>query len=310
MKIWCCLWFIDDGEDGNNREGTMKEGFLANVDDIEGNIVNDGDGEASAVSLNRTVNGQRQGDETLLPFQENFTSMRYGGNWVDPMWRHSVVWLRSSLGETSSSASATVEDSDHRDSHHKRAKFDTFHHEGTSNNGVFYHNSMLNNGSDAHPFDDNGGKDEEDEGELRGAGFEIRMDLTDDLLHMVFSFLDHRNLCNAAMVCRQWRSASAHEDFWRCLNFEKRDISLEQFDDMCRRYPNATEVNLIGTPSMNHLVMKAVYSLRNLEALTLGKGQIGDAFFSMQIPINHDRLCDLKVTKMPCDAVYPSGAHY
>ncbi|KAK8509178.1 hypothetical protein V6N13_062233 [Hibiscus sabdariffa] len=269
--------------------------------------------------LNRTVNGQRQGDETLLPFQENFTSMRYGGNWVDPMWRHSVVWLRSSLGETSSSASATVEDSDHRDSHHKRAKFDTFHHEGTSNNGVFYHNSMLNNGSDAHPFDDNGGKDEEDEGELRGAGFEIRMDLTDDLLHMVFSFLDHRNLCNAAMVCRQWRSASAHEDFWRCLNFEKRDISLEQFDDMCRRYPNATEVNLIGTPSMNHLVMKAVYSLRNLEALTLGKGQIGDAFFHaltdcsmlrslgvndailgdgvQEIPINHDRLCDLKVTK-------------
>ncbi|KAK8991560.1 hypothetical protein V6N11_062566 [Hibiscus sabdariffa] len=317
MKIWCCLWFIDDGEDDYKREGTMKEGFLANVDDIEGNIVNDGDGEASAgltVSLNRTVNGQRQGDEVLLPFQENFTSMRYWGSWVDPMWRHSVVCSRSSLGETSSSASATVEDSDHRDSHHKRAKV-----EGTSNNGVFYHNSMLNNGSGAHLFDDNGGKDEEDEGGLRDADFEIRMDLTDDLLHMVFSFLDHRNLCNAAMVCRQWRSASAHEDFWRCLNFESRDISLEQFDDMCRRYPNATEVNLIGTPSMNHLVMKAVYSLRNLEALTLGKGHIGDAFFHaltdcsmlrsldvndailgdgvQEIPINHDWLCDLKVTK-------------
>lgn len=44
----------------------------------------------------------------------------------------------------------------------------------------------------------------------------------------VFSFLDHRNLCHAAMVCRQWRAASAHEDFWRCLNFEYRNISLEQ----------------------------------------------------------------------------------
>ena len=116
---------------------------------------------------------------------------------------------------------------------------------------------MLNNGSDGHPFDDNGGKDE---GGLRAEDFEIRMDLTDDLLHMVgnlnyytfilvfitcilfhfiepfgcfpyfqvFSFLDHRNLCHAAMVCRQWQAASAHEDFWRCLNFENRNISLEQ----------------------------------------------------------------------------------
>ncbi|KAA3477292.1 F-box/LRR-repeat protein 15-like isoform X3 [Gossypium australe] len=89
-------------------------------------------------------------------------------------------------------------------------------------------------------------------------------------------------------------------------------------EDMCQRYPNATEVNLSGTPII-HLVMKAVYSLRNLEALTLGKGQLGDAFFHaltecsmlrsldvndailgdgvQEIPINHDRLCDLKLTK-------------
>lgn len=46
--------------------------------------------------------------------------------------------------------------------------------------------------------------------------------------YQVFSFLDHINLCRAAIVCRQWRAASAHEDFWRCLNFENRNISLEQ----------------------------------------------------------------------------------
>ncbi|KVI01479.1 F-box domain, cyclin-like protein [Cynara cardunculus var. scolymus] len=57
---------------------------------------------------------------------------------------------------------------------------------------------------------------------------ENKMDLTDDLLHMVFSFLDHINLCKAAKVCRQWRTASTHEDFWRFLNFEDRNISPQQ----------------------------------------------------------------------------------
>ncbi|GKC58617.1 F-box/LRR-repeat protein 15-like protein [Tanacetum coccineum] len=60
---------------------------------------------------------------------------------------------------------------------------------------------------------------------------EIRMDLTDDLLHLVLSFLDHDNLCRAAKVCRQWRVASAHEDFWRSLNFENRNISPQQYDN-------------------------------------------------------------------------------
>lgn len=45
----------------------------------------------------------------------------------------------------------------------------------------------------------------------------------------VFSFLNHMDLCRAALVCRQWRAASAHEDFWKCLNFENRiNISIEQ----------------------------------------------------------------------------------
>lgn len=30
------------------------------------------------------------------------------------------------------------------------------------------------------------------------------------------------------MVCRQWRAASVHEDFWRFLDFENRNISVEQ----------------------------------------------------------------------------------
>ncbi|KAB2024586.1 hypothetical protein ES319_D06G096500v1 [Gossypium barbadense] len=325
----------------------MKEGFLANADDIEENIVNDGDEEAPAsvtvapdrfaFSLNRTLNSRRQRDETFLLFEEMSAAMRCGGNWVDAKWLPLVGCSRPSQGETSASASTAVEDSDYHDSHHKRAKVYTVYHESTSyslapreynnnqcssissNKGVFYHNFMLNSGSDGHRFDGNGGKDEENEGDLRAEDSEIRMDLTDDLLHMVFSFLDHRNLCNSAMVCRQWRSASAHEDFWRCLNFENRSISLEKFEDMCQRYPNATEVNLSGTPISHLLVMKAVYLLRILEALTLGKGQLGDAFFHaltecsmlrsldvndailgdgvQEILINHDRLCDLKLTK-------------
>ncbi|KAF7830416.1 F-box/LRR-repeat protein 15-like [Senna tora] len=144
------------------------------------------------------------------------------------------------------------------------------------------------------------------------------MDFTDDLLHMVFSFLDHPDLCKAAGVCRQWRAASAHEDFWRCLNFEDRNITVGQFADMCTRYPNATAVRVSG-PSIHWLVMEAISSLRNLEAITLGRGTIVDNFFHaltncsmlkrlhindatlgngiQEIPINHDRLCHLQLTK-------------
>lgn len=125
---------------------------------------------------------------------------------------------------------------------------------------IFYQDFMWNSGGDENPFDSTGGKeDEDDNGASKTEDLEIRMDLTDDLLHMVnaisflqvllhfpffpdsyvlsfcssflpqvFSFLDYVDLCRAAMVCRQWRAASAHEDFWRCLNFENRKISLEQ----------------------------------------------------------------------------------
>ncbi|XP_039066356.1 F-box/LRR-repeat protein 15-like [Hibiscus syriacus] len=239
--------------------------------------------------------------------------------------------------ESSASAPTAIEDSESHDSYHKRPKVYSGFHESSScpvigryyninqgssnssNNGIFDHNFILNGGSDEFSFSGNDEIGEKHEGGLREEDFEIRIDLTDDLLHMVFSFLDHCNLCHASMVCRQWRSVSAHEEFWRCLNFENRNISLEQFEDMCQRYPNATEVNLSGTRNMHLLAMRAVSSLRNIEALTLGRGQLGDAFFHalvecsmlrsldvndaflgngvQEIAINHDRLCDLKVTK-------------
>lgn len=58
--------------------------------------------------------------------------------------------------------------------------------------------------------------------------FNILIVLFCNFVFQVFSFLDHINLCGAARVCKQWRSASAHEDFWKCLNFENRNISMEQ----------------------------------------------------------------------------------
>ncbi|KAJ6914753.1 hypothetical protein NC651_016894 [Populus alba x Populus x berolinensis] len=262
-------------------------------------------------------------------------------------------WL--GRGENSGSSSAVAEAAGSgnggrdRDSHNKRAKVYSYsndcqyaalmasdagnstssadRHLGLSqsssipsNNEIFYHNFMWNNNSDDNPVDSNGARDDgDDSGTSKSEDLEVRMDLTDDLLHMVFSFLDHINLCRAAMVCRQWRAASAHEDFWRCLNFENRNISVEQFEDMSRRYPNATEVNIYGAPAIHLLVMKALFSLRNLETLTVGKGQLGDPFFGalgdcimlkslnvndatlgsgiQEIPINHDRLCHLQLTK-------------
>ncbi|XP_058108585.1 F-box/LRR-repeat protein 15-like isoform X2 [Magnolia sinica] len=151
----------------------------------------------------------------------------------------------------------------------------------SENEMVLYHN-LMSNDPDARKAMDSTEEVDDD-----GDGFnisnmedlEVRMDLTDDLLHMVFSFLKHIDLCRAARVCRQWRSASSHEDFWRCLNFENRNISSLQFADMCHRYPNATEVNILGAPAIDVLVMEAMVSLRNIEVLILGKGQLSDAFF-------------------------------
>nr|XP_024377895.1 F-box/LRR-repeat protein 15-like isoform X3 [Physcomitrium patens] len=109
---------------------------------------------------------------------------------------------------------------------------------------------------------------------------EARMDLTDDLLHKVFSFLRDVDLCQAGKVCRQWRVASTHEDFWKSLNFESRQVTHQQVTVLCARYPKATELNLKGCPCVDEvLVHQAMVSLRNLKVLTLGRGFLSDGFF-------------------------------
>lgn len=124
--------------------------------------------------------------------------------------------------------------------------------QGSFKNEFHYLSPVLNDGKSENVIDSSNGRDIRDG--------EVRMDLTDDLLHMVmisffvlvvspspyspppcfwycsswwkvFSFLDHINLCQAAKVCRQWRTASAHEDFWKRLNFENRNLSLEQCEN-------------------------------------------------------------------------------
>ncbi|RHN77086.1 putative F-box domain, leucine-rich repeat domain, L domain-containing protein [Medicago truncatula] len=135
-------------------------------------------------------------------------------------------------------------------------------------------------------------------------------------LHIVFSYLDQTNLCRAARVSKQWRTVSTHEDFWMNLNFENRNISEEQCE--LERYPNATSLSISG-PTIDLLVMKAMSLLRKLEVLTLGRGQIGDAFFVVlpdcsmlrelyiddstlgnsipEISVVHERLCHLELIK-------------
>ncbi|KAI4337187.1 hypothetical protein L6164_015633 [Bauhinia variegata] len=356
MKIWCCLCFNeeDEEEDNHNRPESMREkGIFGNQDLPDDTFENDEDhpvGTAAPLSLAAI---DREHDEQLRLFEEMVRAVRVGAfaSWSNTGPRTS----RRSEGE-SSSASANVTPvldggaEDSRDSYHKRAKvhsnFDECHYvtPASSNTGKSiayadcrdYDNNpsssvRSNNDTcyDAFTFMASGQEnnfepgcvkenDTDDSDILKVEDLEVRMDLTDDLLHMVFSFLDHPNLCKAAGVCRQWRAASAHEDFWRCLNFEDRNISVEQFEDMCRRYPNATAMNISG-PAIHLLVMKAISSLRNLEVLTLGKGLIGDTFFHaladcavlkrlnindatlgngiQEIPINHDRLCHLQLTK-------------
>ncbi|CAK9168656.1 unnamed protein product [Ilex paraguariensis] len=260
------------------------------------------------------------------------------------------VNLKLGLGEESSSAAAGLdrENCDH-DSHNKRPKVHSFSLDwgssfasgmcshgngysfhGTDNNtnqssfenGIHYLSPMYDGRGSDNLFDSCNGTDDEgvNYDTSRTDDTTVQMDLTDDLLHMVLSFLDHIDLCRAARVCQQWRAASAHEDFWRFLNFENRSISVQQFEDMCLRYPNATAVNIYGVPAVHSLVMKTVSSLRNLEVLTLGKGQLGETFFQaltdchmlksltineaalgsggiQEIPIYHDRLRHLQIVK-------------
>lgn len=336
------------GNEGN------PEGRVGNDDDPEG--AEQLGLPASPLGLDR--DRDREEAEQLRMFEDAVVAMRGGGvdsaHWDGTVREGalSIPWTRIARcfeGESSSASVETAVEDHDRDLHNKRAKVHSDFHEypfttvvssnagissssadrdyhislGSSfpsTNQMFYHTLTMNDGGGKNSSESSDGKDDEgdESGSPKMEDFEVRMDLTDDLLHMVFSFLDHSTLCRAARVCRQWRAASAHEDFWRCLNFENRNISVEQFEDMCRRYPNATEVNISGA-AIHLLVMKAVYSLRNLEVLTLGRGQLGDTFFNalsdcyllkrlnvndanlgnsiQEIPINHDSLRHLQLTK-------------
>uniref|UniRef100_A0ACD5TPF6 Uncharacterized protein n=1 Tax=Avena sativa TaxID=4498 RepID=A0ACD5TPF6_AVESA len=148
---------------------------------------------------------------------------------------------------------------------------------------------------------------------------EIRMDLSDDLLHLIFSFLCQKDLCKAGAACKQWQTSSVHEDFWKCLKFENTRISLQNFVNICRRYQNVTSLNLSGVMEAEALVMNAITFLRHLKTLTMGKGQLGDFFFQalsecpllntltvsdaslgsgiQEVTVNHDGLCELQIVK-------------
>ncbi|XP_030538418.1 F-box/LRR-repeat protein 15 [Rhodamnia argentea] len=349
MRTWCCCLWLCIGEDmGGEAKSSAARGW--NSED-EADSENGDDYADLAVKLGFPDDNE----EHMTLLQEMEMAMNAGDD-SDVLGRgrsrESRGLGRSSgraAGESSGSvcgaaAAAAAQERDH-DWHHKRAKVHTDARESnsaTSSLGIYpeghfnlyrdfsasalkgeplYVTSMLDNIDYAYHIVSRDGIDNvsDVDGEAKTEDIEVRMDLTDDLLHMVFSFLNHMALCRAARVCRQWRVASAHEDFWKCLNFENRNISIEQFEDMCRRYPNAAEVNITGPSPIHLLVMKAVSSLRNLEALTLGKGQLGDTFFYalsdcnllkslnvtdatlgngiQEIPINHDRLRHLQLIK-------------
>lgn len=59
----------------------------------------------------------------------------------------------------------------------------------SANSEMLCHNFVWNKGGDDNSIDSNGGKDGEDEsGTSQVEDLEVRMDLTDDLLHMVHYF--------------------------------------------------------------------------------------------------------------------------
>ncbi|CAI9095930.1 OLC1v1031969C1 [Oldenlandia corymbosa var. corymbosa] len=348
MRIWCfsCFGGGEDNKDFDQREyflgeemseGNLEgdklvlpEGFGVDFDpwvEDSGPELQDGM-EDEALPINGDGNGTGNESDVLIDVKVG------NSRCFDHLLSSSSIQTRElnlhlGLGDEASSSSSaflSVDRTDDRDCHNKRPKVQSF----TLDWGSHFENEICYT-PPAYAYKDGSIDNLPESGIIRNEeekdncispveeDLEVRMDLTDDLLHMVFSFLDHIDLCRASGVCRQWRAASSHEDFWRFLNFEGRHITPVQFDDICRRYPNATAVNVYGAPSLHLLVMKAITSLRNLEVLTLGKGPIGDIFFSalhecqmlrsltindatlgngiQEIAIYHDRLRVLQIVK-------------
>lgn len=146
------------------------------------------------------------------------------------------------------------------------------------------------------------------------------MYLTDDLLHTVFSFLDQKNLCEVALVCRQWRAASEHEDFWKSLRFGS-TITQTQVASLCRRFPRVLDLSFMQVISVDEVAREAMHSLRYLNKLSIYKGSLSDSFFTslandcsvlhhltidysvlgsvgaQEVMIRHRSLCELWVTE-------------
>ncbi|GAB4854539.1 F-box/LRR-repeat protein 15 [Ancistrocladus abbreviatus] len=353
MKIWC---FLCCGEDNKEREGDMDRGKFSGkieleyLDDLELGFYLGLPGSSDGGGSKRDLGGsvvEREGEgfEGLglsIGGSSSSNGSRYFEQFTPSSSGKGNVICRLELGESSAAAENEKLDGDLQN---KRVKFDVSSfrecHFTITGSSIFESNSRHGSGNFDDSQDPSSLLGDEmlslpsismdgynldpispDSGKIDGGGIEemgVQMDLSDDLLHMVFSFLGHIDLCRAAMVCKQWRTAGAHEDFWRSLNFENRNISVSQFEDICHRYPRATEVNFSGTPAIHLLVMRAVSLLRNLEALTLGRGQLGDTFFHalsdcemlkslivndatlgnsvQEISINHDRLQHLQITK-------------
>ncbi|XP_071696472.1 F-box/LRR-repeat protein 15-like [Rutidosis leptorrhynchoides] len=311
MKIWCCLCFDEDKEE----EEYKKRETMRDREDVFRDLVDS--------------------DQFQLEEIENFEELGFplpGGEGTSKGSTENGNLIFGGESSSSSAVPVLVRDDLDRHNYSKRPKVQShlMHYEDvarshreyrrTDNSSGHYGCSVSDDDEEESPFVSDNCRMEENEDVLAEMDDQvIRMDLTDDLLHMVFSFLDHINLCRAGKVCRQWRTASAHEDFWRFLNFENRNISLLQFEDMCQRYPNATQLNINGAPAIHSLVMQAISSLRNLEFLTLGKGQLGETFFQaltdctmlrslivtdailgngiQEIPIHHDSLRHIQIVK-------------
>ncbi|CAM0957009.1 unnamed protein product [Alopecurus aequalis] len=178
-----------------------------------------------------------------------------------------------------------------------------------------------NDGGDEIPRETNNQNvgDVEKSGGRNTEDTEIRMDLSDDLLHLIFSFLCQKDLCRAGAACKQWHFSSIHEDFWKCLKFENTRISLQNFVNICHRYQNVTNLNLSGVMDAETLVMNAIPFLRHLKTLTMGKGQLTETFFHalaecpllntltvsdaslgsgiQEVTVNHDGLRELQIVK-------------
>ncbi|GFS31308.1 F-box family protein [Actinidia rufa] len=254
MKIWCCLCY---GEEEDDKKGTMRGGNFQDESEAKvGDMENDeperfllgkstgspDESESQMVDANKDL-GEREevgGSNPLSRDFDQFASSSGQGLMEEEIFIPGeivLVFYYCTLGvnadgeylfrdwEFHFAAATSSSDTNGYNFHltdHKTNKC-------CLNKEIFNLSSLPNAGADQKGLDSVGQRD-------GGGGCSVsemqdsvvRMDLTDDLLHMVFSFLKPINLCQAAMVCKQWRAASAHEDFWRGLDFENRNISVQQ----------------------------------------------------------------------------------